>query len=34
MRTHPMIIVAGVLQENPLYVPPDQFLEELHSRKN
>jgi hypothetical protein len=32
MRTHPMIIVAGVLQENPLYVPPDQFLQELHAR--
>jgi hypothetical protein len=32
MRTHPMIIVGGVLQENPLYVPPHEFLEELHSR--
>jgi hypothetical protein len=32
MRTHPMIIVSGVLQENPLYVPPDQFLQELKAR--
>ena len=32
MRTHPMIIVGGVLQENPLYVPPEQFLKELHAR--
>ena len=22
MRTHPMIIIGGVLQENPFYVPP------------
>lgn len=34
LRTHPLVIVAGVLQENPLYVPPDQFLEELNQRKS
>lgn len=33
LRTHPMIIIAGVLQENPLYVPPDDFLQELRQRK-
>jgi hypothetical protein len=33
LRTHPMVIVAGVLQENPFYVPPDEFLEELKQRK-
>lgn len=33
LRTHPMVIVGGVLQENPLYVPPDEFLEELRERK-
>jgi hypothetical protein len=32
LRTHPMVIVGGVLQENPLYVPPDQFLAELAQR--
>jgi hypothetical protein len=32
MRTHPMVIIGGVLQENPFYVPPDQFLAELRSR--
>jgi hypothetical protein len=32
LRTHPMVIVGGVLQENPLYVPPDEFLKELHQR--
>jgi hypothetical protein len=34
LRTHPMVIIGGVLQENPLYVPPDEFLEELKKRKN
>ena len=33
LRTHPMVIVGGVLQENPLYVPPEEFLEELRQRK-
>jgi hypothetical protein len=33
LRTHPMVIIGGVLQENPLFVPPDQFLEELRQRK-
>ena len=32
LRTHPLVIVGGLLQENPLYVPPDQFLKELESR--
>ena len=33
LRTHPMVIVGGILQENPLYVPPDEFLAELKSRR-
>lgn len=33
LRTHPMVIVGGVLQENPLYVPPDEFLAELKQRR-
>ncbi len=32
MRTHPMIIIGGVLQENPFFVPPDEFLGELQER--
>jgi MEDS: MEthanogen/methylotroph, DcmR Sensory domain len=32
MRTHPMIIVGGILQENPFYVPPKKFLQELRER--
>lgn len=34
LRTHPMVIVGGVLQENPLYVPPDEFLAELKQRNS
>src|SRR6266853_5908351 len=26
IRTHPMIIIGGILQENPFFVPPDEFL--------
>jgi hypothetical protein len=33
LRTHPMVIIGGVLQENPLYVSPDELLGELRSRK-
>jgi hypothetical protein len=32
LRTHPMAIVGGILQENPFYVPPDQLLRELRER--
>jgi len=32
MRTHPMIIIGGILQENPFSVPPDEFLQELRAR--
>lgn len=32
MRTHPMVIVGGVLQENPFFVPPDEMLRELKER--
>jgi hypothetical protein len=27
-----MIIVGGILQENPFFVPPDEFLRELRQR--
>jgi len=28
-----MIIIAGILQENPFFVPPDEFLRELRERR-
>ena len=33
MRTHPMIIIGGILQRNPFFVPPGEFLEELRERR-
>jgi MEDS: MEthanogen/methylotroph, DcmR Sensory domain len=33
MRTHPMIIIGGILQQNPFYVPPEEFLLELRERR-
>jgi MEDS: MEthanogen/methylotroph, DcmR Sensory domain len=33
MRTHPAVIIGGVLQENPFFVPPDQFLVEIRERR-
>ncbi|MDB5319742.1 MAG: sensory transduction histidine kinase [Phycisphaerales bacterium] len=32
MRVHPAVIIGGVYQENPFYVPPDEFLRELRER--
>jgi hypothetical protein len=34
MRTHPLIIIGGILQENPFFVPPDEFLGELRARRS
>jgi hypothetical protein len=33
MRTHPVVIVGGLLHENPFFVPPEQFLLELKERR-
>jgi hypothetical protein len=33
MRTHPMIIIGGILQQNPFFVPPEDFLRELRDRR-
>ena len=32
MRTHPMLIIGGILHENPFFVPPEKFLQELRTR--
>jgi hypothetical protein len=31
LRTHPAVIIGGLLQENPFYVDPDRLLPELRS---
>jgi hypothetical protein len=33
MRTHPLVIIGGLLRENPFFVPPGQFLEEMRQRR-
>jgi hypothetical protein len=33
LRTHPVVIIGGLLHENPFYVPPDQFLLEIRERR-
>jgi hypothetical protein len=33
MRTHPMVIIGGILQQNPFFVPPQEFLSELRRRR-
>jgi MEDS: MEthanogen/methylotroph, DcmR Sensory domain len=32
LRTHPLVIIGGILQENPFFVQPDEFLRELRER--
>ncbi len=34
LRTHPVVIIGGILQENPFFIPPDQFLLELQERRS
>jgi DcmR-like sensory protein len=34
MRTHPMVIIGGILQENPFFVPPGEFLREIRERRS
>ena len=34
MRTHPLVIIGGLLRENPFFVPPDQFLNEMRERRS
>jgi hypothetical protein len=34
LRTHPMVLVGGVLGVNPFFVPPDEMLKELRGRKS
>lgn len=34
MRTHPMVIIGGTLQQNPFYAPPEEFLREFRRRRS
>lgn len=34
LRTHPVVIVGGLLQQNPFFVPPEQFLLEIREQRS
>jgi hypothetical protein len=34
LRTHPAVIIGGLLQENPFFVPPDELLQEIRERRS
>ena len=34
LRTHPLVIIGGLMQENPFYVEPDQLLLELQEQRS
>jgi hypothetical protein len=34
LRTHPAVIIGGLLQQNPFFVSPDQFLLEIRERRS
>jgi len=34
MRTHPMVIIGGTLQQNPFFIPPEEFLREFRERRS
>ena len=33
LRTHPMVLIGGILHRNPFFVPPSQFLREIRARQ-
>lgn len=33
MRTHPMVIIGGILQENPFFIPSEQMIQEIKMRR-
>lgn len=33
LRTHPLTLIGGVVQENPFFTPPQEMLKELRARK-
>lgn len=33
LRTHPVVIIGGLLQENPFYVSPEELLAEIRQRR-
>ena len=34
LRTHPLVIIGGILQQNPFFTPPKEFLREYRARRS
>jgi hypothetical protein len=34
LRTHPLVIIGGFLQQNPFFTPPQEFLREYRARRS
>jgi hypothetical protein len=34
LRTHPIVLIGGIVQRNPFYVPPEALLKELDERES
>jgi len=34
LRTHPLVIIGGLLQQNPFFTPPKEFLREYRARRS
>jgi hypothetical protein len=34
LRTHPVVLLGGIVQRNPFYVPPEELLQELNERES
>ena len=34
LRTHPIVLIGGIVQRNPFYVPPEALLKELNERES
>jgi hypothetical protein len=34
LRTHPIVLIGGIVQHNPFYVPPEELLKELNERES
>jgi MEDS: MEthanogen/methylotroph, DcmR Sensory domain len=34
LRTHPIVLIGGIVQRNPFYVPPEELLKELNEHES
>jgi len=33
LRTHPAVMISGIMQRNPFFVPPTELLQDMHNRR-